>query len=99
MDSPPYLWSRLYNSFEDTPELAKFRRYLKLWSWILYGRSANIDKQWKACNDAIADIEGVSREGSVFCVTNFSRASVAEKHAGLAVMMESLQKQVREYSM
>jgi hypothetical protein len=91
-------FSALYNAFVETPELAKFRRYLEIWSWSLNNQIAVIEKRFQECNDVIASIEGVPRETSVYRVTDYHCAYEVEEHPVLKVQIQNLRELVRNYS-
>ncbi|KAH7399507.1 hypothetical protein BKA66DRAFT_565579 [Pyrenochaeta sp. MPI-SDFR-AT-0127] len=93
-----YCYSALYRAFTDTPELAKFHRYLDYWSWILYNQSADIEKQADECIGLIAEIHGVPRERSPFTVIDYHRAYVQDEHPFLKVKIDNIEKSVRRYS-
>lgn len=99
MQNSKYYHSQLYADFAETPELAKFRRYLPVWSWILVGQISNIDELIKECNNLIADMKGVERTSSVFYLTDFPRACIGVEHSDLRRKMEELEALVRKYSM
>lgn len=91
-------YSFLYDQFVQTPELAKFRRFLEISSWRLNRQVLLIEKKFKECNDAIADIEGIPRETSVFRVTDFHPVHDVEQHPKLRLLIEDLDNLVRGYS-
>jgi hypothetical protein len=91
-------FSRVYKAFVETPELAKFRRYLEVWSWILNNQVAIIEQKIERCNDAIADDHGVARDRSVFRITDYHRVYDAEEHPVLGPLMEEVRVLVRKYS-
>jgi hypothetical protein len=91
-------YSKLYRAFAETPELAKFPRYLELWSWSLNSQVAVIEKKFKECNDAIADELGVARDCSVYRVTDYHYVYDEEEHPVLEPLMEELRVLVRKYS-
>jgi hypothetical protein len=94
-----YRFARMYAEFAETPELAKFRRYLQLWSWILNNQIAVIEQKSKECNDAIADIQGVARGSCIYKVTDFHRVYASEEHPILKTQMKDLTDLVRGYGM
>ncbi|CAO2656934.1 Nn.00g057370.m01.CDS01 [Neocucurbitaria sp. VM-36] len=93
-----YHYSALYRDFSKTPELAKFRRYLGLWSWILYNKSFDIDKQVDECDGLISKIHGTARDRSPFTVTDYHRAYEQPEDMFLKVKLGNLEDLVRQYS-
>jgi hypothetical protein len=74
-----------YAEFAETPELAKFPRYLDLWSWILSAWSGNIKKLRKECDKLVAENQGVAPDRSVFEVTDYHRIYDDGEHGGLGL--------------
>ncbi|KAI4662057.1 uncharacterized protein J4E78_004848 [Alternaria triticimaculans] len=56
MQGPPRRYSVLYDEIVENPELAKFRRNMDLWTWMLYNETGEIDKLRRECDELIETI-------------------------------------------
>lgn len=99
MQDIKHQYSDLYIRFAENPESAKFRRYLELRCWFLNLKSEKIAKQFKACNNFIADSKGVARETSVYTVTDLSRADIEVEGEDFEALVDELEAQVSNFSM
>jgi len=97
MENIRYRYSALYKDFAESPELAKFRRYLDVWSWILYNETSDINQQIQECNQIIAEISGSPSKPSGLTVTDWHRAYVRNSPPLLKGKIENLTRTIRQY--
>jgi hypothetical protein len=97
MQGLPWCYSPFYRNVSETPELARFHRYLEYWSWILYNRTSDITKQIEECNGIIAEIQGFTRDRRAFTVADYHRAYARDEHPFLKAKLEVLEKSIRRY--
>jgi hypothetical protein len=92
-----YRYSALYKSFAKAPERTKFRRYLDLWSWMLYNETWEIEQKIQECNRIIASAANIPPDRSVFTITDYHKAYVLEQDPVLKGKIEDLQALMRRY--
>jgi len=91
--------SGLYEEFAETPELAKFHRFLGLWSWSLNARIGKIQKLCKEIKKLVAEVQGVPSERSVLEVTDYHQIYDDGDHPELNKKNEELTELLRQYGM
>jgi hypothetical protein len=92
-----YRYSGLYDDFAKFPELAKFRRYLDYWSWMLYNENREIEQKIRECNKIVANIHSIPPVRSVFTLMDYHQAYVSEEDPTLKTEIDNLKKLIRRY--
>jgi len=98
MQGPPRRYSVLYGEIVENPELAKFRRHLDLWTWILYNQTGEIDKLRRECDELIKTIGAEIPGWTVRTLLDYHRAYDLHDHPVLRSKIDVLKISVRQYS-
>ena len=98
MQGPPRRYSVLYGEIVENPELAKFRRNLGLWAWILYNETGEIDKLRRECDDLIETIGAETSGWTVRTLLDYHQAYDLDDQPVLRSKIDALKISVRQYS-
>ena len=98
MQGAPRRYSVLYGEIVEIPELAKFRRHLDMWTWILYNETGEIDKQRRECDELIDTIGAENPAWTVRTLTDYHQAYYLHEYPVLRSKIEDLRTSVRRYS-
>ncbi|KAF2705347.1 hypothetical protein K504DRAFT_537413 [Pleomassaria siparia CBS 279.74] len=95
-----WLFSVLYEDYAEHPELARFRRYLKEISWMLYDQNAEIQLLRDEINAIIKDLQGFGNGNQVFDVTDLHRVHVPGRKLprSLKKKIDRLKRMIRQYN-
>ena len=98
MQGAPRRYSVLYGEIVENPELAKFRRHLDLWTWILYNETGEIDKLRRECDELIETISAENSGCTVRTLLDYHQAYELHDHPDLRSKIDVLKISVRQYS-
>ena len=98
MQGAPRRYSVLYDEIVENPELAKFRRHLDLWTWILYNETGEIDKLRRECDELIETIGAENDDWTVRTLLDYHQAYHLLEHPVLRSKIDVLKISVRQYS-
>ena len=98
MQGAPRRYSVLYDEIVENPELAKFRRHLDLWTWILYNETGEIDKLRRECDELIETIGAQNADWTVHTLLDYHQAYHLHDHSFLRSKIDALKISVRRYS-
>jgi len=98
MQGAPRRYSVLYGEIVENPELAKFRRHLDMWTWILYNETGEIDKLRRECDELIETIGAENPGWTVRTLLDYHQAYYLRDHPVLRSKIDVLKISVRQYS-